>query len=63
MEGRVVRLTRKGREKVGADSITTSDDGVLYSGQRIVVTCSETGRTYILDRDDIAFVDEEYCPA
>jgi len=63
---RTVYLTEEGKEKVGHDTIHTSDERIVVRGKYIFVTSrgtrdpyfesSTSGKTYILDEDDIDYI-------
>ena len=52
-----MHLTEEGEEKVGYDTIPTTDERIEFRGSYIVVTSTWTGNTYILDEDDIAYIE------
>ena len=57
MADRTVYLTEEGEEKVGYDTIPTTDEEILFKGPYIAVTSKSSGKTYILSDDDIEYVD------
>lgn len=57
MADRTVCLTEEGTDKVGYNNIHTTDEQIVVKGHYIFVTSSATGKTYILDEDDIAYID------
>lgn len=58
MADRMVHLTDEGYEKVRYWTISTTDADIQYQGEYIVVTSSATGRTYILNPEDIDYIDQ-----
>ena len=56
MADRRVYLTEEGEEKVGYDTIPTTDEDIRFQGPYIVVTSTWTGNTYILTEDDIRYI-------
>ena len=58
MTDKKVWLTQKGRKKVGSNYIHTTDQKIVAKSPYIVVTSSDTDKTYILDQDDIAQIEE-----
>jgi len=57
MTNKKVWLTAKGQKKVGANHISTTGQGIVPKAPYIIVTCSETGKTYILEQDDISQIE------
>ena len=49
-----VWLTPKGHKKVGANFIFTNAQGITAKAPYIIITDSDTGKTYILEQDDIS---------
>ncbi|MCX6002980.1 MAG: hypothetical protein NTX46_00825 [Chloroflexi bacterium] len=58
MTNKRVWLTLKGRKKVGSNYIYTTDQKIVAKFPYIVVTSLDTGKTYILDQDDIAQIED-----
>ena len=58
MTNKRVWLTLKGRKKVGNNYIYTTDQKIVAKFPYIVVTSFDTGKTYILDQDDIAQIED-----
>jgi hypothetical protein len=53
-----VWLTPKGQKKVGTNYISTTGQGIVAKSPYIIVTCSDTGKTYILEQDDISQIED-----
>jgi hypothetical protein len=53
-----VWLTPKGQKKVGANFIFTTAQGITAKAPYIIVTGSDTGKTYILEQDDISQIED-----
>jgi hypothetical protein len=53
-----VWLTPKGKKKVGFNYIVTTGQGIVPKSPYIVVTGSESGKTYILETDDISQIED-----
>lgn len=58
MTNKKVWLTPKGRKKVGSNYINTTNQMIVAKSPYIVVTSSDTGKTHILDQDDIARIED-----
>ena len=58
MANKRVWLTPKGRKKVGSNYIYTTDQKIVAKYPYIIVTSSDTGKTYILDHDDISQIED-----
>jgi hypothetical protein len=58
MTNRKVWLTPKGQKKVGSNHINTTYQKIVTQSPYIVVTSSDTGKTHILDQDDIARIED-----
>ena len=58
MSKKRVWLTPKGHKKVGANFIFTTAQGITPKAPYIIVTCSDTGKTYILEQDDISQIED-----
>lgn len=56
MGSRTVELRESGKRKVGDYCIKTTDEDITYEGNYIIITSSDTGKTYTLDTDDIAYI-------
>jgi hypothetical protein len=53
-----VWLTPKGQKKVGVNYIFTTAQGITAKAPYIIVTSSDTGKTYILEQDDISQIED-----
>ena len=53
MANKKVWLTDKGRKKVGNVYIKTTDERIEYKGPYVVITSTDSGQTYILEKEDI----------
>ena len=53
-----VWLTPKGQKKVGSNYISTTGQGIESKSPYIIVTSSDTGKTYILETDDISQIED-----
>jgi hypothetical protein len=53
---KTVELRESGKRKVGDYCIQTTDKDITYEGTYVIITSSDTGKTYTLDIDDIAFI-------
>lgn len=58
MTNKRVWLTPKGQKKVGSNYIPTTDQKIVAKSPYIVVTSSDTGKTYMLDQDDIRQIED-----
>jgi hypothetical protein len=56
MTNKRVWLTPKGQRKVGSNYINTLT--IVTQSPYIVVTSADTGKTHILDKDDIVRIDD-----
>lgn len=56
MGSKTVELRESGKRKVGDYCIQTTDKDITYEGTYVIITSSDTGKTYTLDIDDIAFI-------
>ncbi len=58
MANKRVWLTPKGQKKAGVNHISTTGQGIISKSPYIIVTCSDTGKTYILEQDDISQIED-----